>query len=62
MSLNENDQLHVIMYGNKNVENKTNVSILLTTTIKFIKNSERFDQPLFKPLLRLFSFLHPYPS
>ena len=46
MSLNENDLLHVILYGNKNFDNKMNISIL-TATIKFIKDSERFDQPLF---------------
>ena len=46
MSLNENDLLHVILYGNKNFDNNMNISIL-TATIKFIKVSERFDQPLF---------------
>ena len=46
MSLNESDLLHVIMYGNKNFDNNMNISIL-TATIKFIKDSERFDQPLF---------------
>ena len=35
MSLNENDQLHVVRHGNKNLDNKT------------IKDSERLDQPLF---------------
>ena len=42
MSLNESDLLHVIMYGNKNFDNNMNISIL-TATIKFIKDSERFD-------------------
>ena len=46
MSLNENDLLHVIFYGNKNFDNNINVS-RLTATIVFIKDSERFDQPLF---------------
>ena len=46
MSVNENDLLHVILYGNKNFDNKMNVSIL-KATIKFIKVSERLDQPLF---------------
>ena len=46
MSLNENDLLHVILYGNKNFDNNMNISIL-TATIKFIKVSERLDQPLF---------------
>ena len=45
MSLNENDLLHVILYGNKNFDNNMNISIL-TTTIRFIKVSERFDQLL----------------
>ena len=46
MSLNESDLLHVILCGNKNFENNINISIL-TATIKFIKDTERFDQPLF---------------
>ena len=46
MSLNESDLIHVILYGNKNFDNNINISIL-TATIKFIKDSERFDQPLF---------------
>ena len=45
MSLNENDLLYVIMYGNKNFDNNMNISIL-TATIKFIKDSERFDHGL----------------
>ena len=46
MSLNESDLLYVILYGNKNFDNNMIISIL-TATIKFIKDSERFDQPLF---------------
>ena len=46
MSLNESDLLHVILYRNKNFDNNMNISIL-TTTAKFIKDTERFDQPLF---------------
>ena len=46
MSLNESDLIHVILYGNKNFENNMNKSII-TATIKFMKDSERFDQPLF---------------
>ena len=46
MSLNESDLLYVILYGNKNFDNNMNISIL-TATIRFIKDSERFDQPLF---------------
>ena len=45
ISLNESDLLHVILYGNKNFDNM-NISIL-TATIKLIKDTERFDQPLF---------------
>ena len=33
------------MYGNKNFDNNMKTSIL-TATIKFIKDSERLDQPL----------------
>ena len=46
MSLNESDLLHVILCGNKNFDNNINISIL-TATVKFIKDTERFDQPLF---------------
>ena len=46
MSLNESDLLHAILYGNKNFDNNMNISIL-TATIEFIKDCERFDQPLF---------------
>ena len=46
ITLNESDLLHVILCGNKNFDNNINISIL-TATIKFIKDTERFDQPLF---------------
>ena len=46
MSLNENELLHVILHGNKKFDNNMNIRIL-AATIKFIKGSERFDQPLF---------------
>ena len=46
MYLNKSGLLHVILYGNKDFDNSVNISIL-TATIKFIKDSERFDQPLF---------------
>ena len=45
-SLNESDLLRVILYGNKNFDNNMNISIL-AATIKFIKDSGRFDQSLF---------------
>ena len=45
MYLNKNDLLHVIMHGNKNFNNNMNIR---TSAIKFSKDSERFDQPLFK--------------
>ena len=44
-SFNEDDLLHVIMYSNKNLDNM-NIRIL-TMTIRFIKDSERSEQPLF---------------
>ena len=59
MSLNENDLLHVIMYGGKNFDNSMNKSTL-TATIKFIKDSERFDQILFSIIIKsilIFSFI-----
>ena len=46
MFLNESDLVHVIKYGNKNFGNNMNIR-MLTVIIKFIKDSERFDQPLF---------------
>ena len=46
MSLNESDLLHLMLYGSKKFDNNMNISIL-TATIKFIKDTERFDQPLF---------------
>ena len=50
MSLNENDLLHVVLFGNKNFDSNMNVSIL-TATIKFIKDSEKFDQSLFLSII-----------
>ena len=46
MSLNESDLRHVSLYRNKKFDNNININIL-TATIKFIKDSERFDQPVF---------------
>ena len=45
LSLNESDLLHVMLYGSKNFDDNMNIRIL-TATIKFIKDTERFDQPL----------------
>ena len=42
MSFDESELLHVILYGNKNFDGNINLSVL-TATIKFIKDSERFD-------------------
>lgn len=47
MSLNENDLLHVIMYGNNNFEYSNMNVRILTVIINYIKDFERFDQPLF---------------
>ena len=46
MPLNESDLLHVMLYGSKKFDNNMNINIL-TATMKFIKDTERFDQPLF---------------
>ena len=46
MSLNEKDLLHLMLYGSKNFDNNMKISIL-TATIKFIKDTEKFDQLLF---------------
>ena len=46
MSLNESYLLHIMLHGRKNFDNDMNISIL-TAAIKFIKDTESFDQPLF---------------
>ena len=46
MSLNESDLFHVMQYGSKKFDHNMNISIL-TAAIKFTKDTERFDQPLF---------------
>ena len=46
MRLNESNLLHVMLYGSKNFDKNMNISIL-TATIKFIKDTETFDQPPF---------------
>ena len=49
MCSNENDQqLHVIMYGNKNFDNNMNINILTATW---------FDQP-FLTIIKTGSFIH----
>ena len=45
-SLNESDLLHVMLCRSKKFDNNMNISIL-TANIKFIKDTGRFDQPLF---------------
>ena len=46
VSRNSSDILSIILYGDKRYNPCTN-KIMLTTTIKYIKNTQRFDQPLF---------------
>ena len=46
MSLNESDLLHTMLYGSNKFNNNMNIGIL-TATIKFIKDTGGFDQPLF---------------
>ena len=47
MSFNKSDLLHdVLLYRNKKLDNNMNINIL-TATIKFSKDYERFDQPVF---------------
>ena len=41
-----NDIARVMLYMDKRFNSCTNKTIL-TTTIKYIKNTQRFDQPLF---------------
>ena len=53
MSLNENDLLYVALYGNKNFDSNININIL-TATIKFIKDSEGFDQLLFLCIIKTY--------
>ena len=60
MNLNENDILDIIKHGKRNFDSNRYISIL-TTTNKFIKDIERFDEPLFYLLSKTFLFLHPWP-
>ena len=46
LCFSENDILHTIVHGNKDFDNKVNVRIP-KLLLKFIKDSERFDQPIF---------------
>ena len=45
-SLNTNDLLRVILYGDESFNKETNCKIL-TTSIKFIKETQRFEKSLF---------------
>ena len=45
-SLKQNGLLNVILYENKNFYSDTNQRIL-TATIKFIRDTKRFDKPFF---------------
>ena len=45
-SINSNDFLRVILYGDKSFNKETNCKIL-TATIKFIKDTQRFEKSLF---------------
>ena len=45
-SMNENDLLHVIIYGNKNLDDNMNISIKPDFEYQIYQNSERFGQPL----------------
>ena len=45
-SLNSTDLIRVILYGDKDFDNVTNFKII-TTTIKFIKTTKRFEQSPF---------------
>ena len=44
--LNSNDFLRVILYGDKSFNKATNCKIL-TASIKFIKDTQRFEKSLF---------------
>ena len=45
-SLNPNDLVRVILYGDKRFNKETNYKIL-TESIKFIKDTQRFEKPFF---------------
>ena len=45
-SLNSNDLLKVILYGNESFNKETNCEIL-TASMKFIKETQRFEKSLF---------------
>ena len=44
--LNSNDLLRVILYGDESINKETDCKIL-TGSIKFIKNTKRFEKSLF---------------
>ena len=46
ISLGPRALLEVILYGDKMLNDNSNQQIL-TTTINYIKNTQRFEQPLF---------------
>ena len=45
-SLNSNDLLRVILYGDESINKETDCKIL-TASIKFIKNTKRFEKSFF---------------
>ena len=46
LDLSEDDKLSILLYGHDNYDNQTNMKIL-SSSIKYILNSKRFDEALF---------------
>ena len=56
-SLNQNDLLRIILYGDKSFNKETNCKIL-TASIKFIKGTRRFEGSLFSCIKIIPELLH----
>ena len=55
-SLNPNDLLRLILYGDKSFIKETNCKIL-TTSIKFRQDTQRFEKSLFECIQIIFELL-----
>ena len=56
VSLKSNGLLRVILYGDESFNKETNCKIL-TASIKFIKDTKRFEKPLFYCIQIIFNLL-----
>ena len=47
-TLRDENLTNILLYGNQKYDDKTN-QIILMHVIRYIKDSQRFDEPLFNP-------------